>query len=150
MDGRTKTALKFDDELMDLLESIPSEPKKDLIEFKSIILDCPACSEKYRVTFDTREVNEKACENGIGNVHLKLSCGHDFIIHVDKSIKARGFTEINSGIHATSEKLDVRYLKEAEVKLSNYHEKLVKIKDDKAFRIFQELKKVRKEIAGLS
>lgn len=142
--------LKFDDELMELLESIPSEPKTDMLDFKSMIIDCPVCSEKYRVTFDTKEVNSNAGDDGMANVHLKLSCGHDFLVRIDKSIKARGFTTIHSGIHATSEKLDVRYLKEAEVKLANYHEKLVQTKDDKAFRIFQELKKIRKEISNLS
>lgn len=145
-----KVKFQIDEEILQVLNSIPDE-KVNALEMKMVMMDCPTCEEKARLSFKIAEFNVLKIENGLANVIATLPCGHVFMIHVDKEFRVRGHVRINDEIHVTSEKIDSRYLREMESKLLSCHNKIINEnpRDPRAYRIFQELGRIRKEIDKL-
>ena len=139
------------EEILQLLNN-SSNNTKNTMELKRLLVDCPECEEKARISFNINEFNNLKMENGLANIIVELPCNHFFLMHVDKEFRIRGYIKINDAIHVVSEKIDVKYLREMESRLRIYHDKLIvdDPRDPRAYKIFQELGNIRKKIDKLS
>ena len=118
---------------------------KEHLEFKTTIVDCPICNRKYRCR--TNSFLESEC--GIINSILTFPiCKHSFFISVDKNFKFRTLTQITK-LTIDVQHIDIKYLKKTEKELLEIHKKAVRDRDDKAYEIFEEINKIRKEITAI-
>lgn len=137
-----------------LLEShgIKIKSQIDMLTFKIVAIDCPKCNAKIRIAFDPEEVASHIPGTGIANIVLDLPCQHVFVASIDRKLKIRAFTEIEQGIHATSERLDIRFLRNQEHALDSLHKQLVTEATNTGiqYKIFEELTRIRKIIKSIS
>ena len=144
---------QMDDDVKEILDAhgIRLKSNVDVMQFKTVTVDCPRCNAKIRVAFDQDEVKARVPGTGIANIILDLPCKHVFVASIDRNMKVRAFMEIDQGIHVTSERLDIRFLKDQERALKSLHEQLSNEdgKADVQFKVFQELTRVRKLINGV-
>jgi len=139
-------------EVKEILDSYGINIKSRLNELclKSTIIDCPRCGSKTRILYDPEIVKKKVPGSGIANVVIKLPCSHEFVAHVDKAFNIRGLIEIEQEIHVSTERLDIRYLKEQIEVLEKLHAKLVEDKAiDLQYKIFTELARMRKVLNSI-
>lgn len=139
--------LCLNDEEIQSMMGISSHGKEKIEGLKTIILDCPGCSLKSKVTLNEDEfVESNKKSNGISNVIVDLPCNHIFVFYIDSGFKIRGYTRINDEINVTVEKVDDTSLREWEKKLKDLHGKLNAVNDPRTYKVFQELIKIRKEL----
>jgi len=137
-----------------LLEAhgIKIKSRIDILTFKTVTFDCPKCNAKIRIAFDPEEVAVHVPGTGIANIVLDLPCQHVFVASIDRKLKIRSFMEIEQRIHATSERLDIRFLRTQEIALDSLHKQLVTEETNHSvqFKIFEELTRIRKIIRSIS
>lgn len=143
----------MDKEITDILESygINVKPRINELSLRSFIVDCPTCNAKSRFSFDPDDFKGKSSDTGIFNVLLELPCSHVFLAHVDREFKIRGTVRIETGIHFSVDRIDMRYLKEQESALEKLHLKLASGGGNAniQYKVFKELERIRKAMNGI-
>jgi hypothetical protein len=135
------------EEIKAILESygIKDATRLNSLDLKSTMIDCPKCDGKARVSFDPDNVAAKIPGTGIANIIVHLPCDHCFVASVDKDFKVRGMLEIEMDIHISTERIDIRYLREKIRALEELHARLKEEKNQNLqYKVFTEIARLRK------
>jgi len=123
---------------------MPGDDKHGDVVFLSCMYGCPTCGERYRLRTVMNDIDK-----GIVQTIVKLPCGHSFVLMFDKKGSVRSYTEIDD-ITVAVDRIDVDYLRRQEKILIEKHKALVDDRQDvDAFKMHEQIKAVRKEIALL-